>query len=232
MKYVIGLVFVLTYQFNINGQDTNSFSGRLPSEASIAIGSLNMDKFRTYDLDYNEIGGSPYLEAEFLKGHAVMIDKKMTEEFPIQYDIYRQEFFYLNDDGRELVIDHQFVRELLMEGIEEAYHFKRINPQKPLKFYDILYESEIITIYRDVDISLKEGQNNGIVITQPKFSRVDKYFALQKGEAPKNIKMKKKNLYKYFSRDDQIIMDRIIKANNLSLKENKDVKKLFLYLEG
>jgi len=203
-------------------------NGTLPSEANVMIGDLNMNSFRSYNLNYNDIKGSPFVEAEKLKGYVVLIDKSRSTELTLQYDIYQNEFFYTNDNGEELVVDQKLIREIYMTGVGEKYHFKRMNPKSPLIFYDILYEAETLSIFCELDLNFYEAKDQGITKTDARFSRVDKYYVLQKGENPKRIKLKRKDVYKYFSKVDQIALDKIVDDQQLSLKKRQDVKRLFL----
>lgn len=215
------ILVILTFQFTIYGQTD------LTIVPTIAIGSLDIERIKTYDLDYDEIKGSPYLEKNMLTGHVVMIDHKTTNELSLNYDIYSDEFFYENNKNEELVFDLKLVRAITMKGKDEDYLFKRANPRTPHKFYEILYESETLDIYNDVQINFKDGRDNGVIKTDPKFSRDDNYYAVVKGEKPKSIKLKKKNIYKLFDNDEQITMDRILSEHKIKLKKTKDYKRLF-----
>jgi len=222
------LVFALfAIQLTVYTQAT-AVNNTMPAEANVMIGDLNMHKYRSYNLNYDEIKGSPFIEKEKLKGHVILIDKSRSKELTLQYDIYMNEFFYTNLKGEELIIDQKRIREIYLTGEKENYHFKRINPKSPLTFYDILYDSESLSLFCEFDLNFYESKDQGITKTDARFSRMDKYYALQKGKKPKRIKLKKKDIYKYFSRTHQITMEKIIGDKNLSLKNRQDVKRLFL----
>lgn len=223
-QYLLILTF-LTCAAPASTQGTGS--NNVPAEATIPIGDLNMNKFRSYELDYNDILGIPYLEKEMLTGYIVAIDKQKTHDISLQYDIYRQEFFYVDDQGHELVLNQNFIREIVMTGKHMSYHFKRINPRHPLRFYDILYESDQFIIYGDLDIQFTEGKDHGISKLEPKFSRSDTYYVLQKGKPTKRIKLKKKELFKFFTREDQLAMEKVASDNDLSFKKPEDLKLIF-----
>lgn len=234
MKYLILLVTILLSQFNLRSQGSvgNNNNTNNPLHASIALGTLNTDNFRTYNLEYNDVKGSPYLEKEFLSGYVILIDKSKTKEIKLQFDIYSNELFYMNEDDQELIIDQKTIREIVMKGKEESYHFKRINHKGSLVFYDILFESKSLQVYADLNINFYEGKDQGITKTDPRFSRSDKYYVLEKGNEPKRVKLKTRDLYKYFSQEDQKEMNKIIKEQKLKLKNSRDFKKLFLGLKN
>lgn len=227
MKKIFVLLLVLAIQLKISGQSAAPNNESSAMEASIALGTLGIDNFRTTELNYNDIKGSPYLEKEVLSGYVMLIDNKKTEEIPLQYDIYRNEFFYTNKAGKELIIDLKLVREIYMMSGEENYLFKRVNPKKPHKFYEVIYETDGLDIYNEMGVNFFEGKEQGITKIDPRFSRDDTYYALKKGEDPKKIKLKKKDLFKLFSKEEQKQMDKIVKDQKIKLKKSKDFKQLF-----
>lgn len=231
-KYLVLAFIFLVFQIGLFGQTTANNNGSNPIEASIALGTLSVDNFKTYDLEYDDIKGSPYVEKKYLKGHVVLIDNKKTQEVSLQYDIYTNEFFFINAEKKESVIDLKLVREIVMKGEDEDYLFKRVNPRRPHQFYEILYEDESMDIYNEMEINFFEGKEQGITRIDPRFSRDDNYFVLTNGNDPKSVKLKKKNIYKLFSKEDQKLMDKIAKDNKIKLKKSKDFKKLFAAMKN
>lgn len=233
MKYFIFLIVGVVIQLDIMAQSAGILAaGNSPMEASIALGSLNVNEFRVYNLEYNDIQGSPYLEPDFLTGYVVLIDKNKTNEITLQYDLYSNEFFYVNEDAKELIIDQKVIREIFMKGKEENYLFKRVNPKSPLIFYDILYDSELLQIFSSLEILFYEGKDQGITKIEPRFSRSDKYYVLERGDKPRRIKLKKKDVFRFFDRGQQQELERIAKDKKLKLKSSKDFKALFQALKS
>lgn len=227
MKYLILGITFLVFQIPLFGQTTATNTGSGPIEASIALGTLSVDNYKTYDLEYDDIKGNPYVEKGYLTGYVVLIDNKKTQEVKLQYDIYTNEFFFIDTKQKELIIDLKLVREIFMQGKEEDYLFKRVNPRRPHQFYEILYEDESLDIYNEMEINFFEGKEQGITRIDPRFSRDDNYYVLTNGKDPKSVKLKKKNIYKLFSKEEQKRMDKITKDNKIKLKKRKDFKKLF-----
>jgi len=229
MKKVILIIIILSTYLGLAGQKAiiDSNDGNSALGASIAINTLSSNNFRASDLKYKDVKGIPYLEKEKLIGYVVMMDDQKTEEVPLQYDIYSNEFFYIDKSGNELIIDLKLVKEIVMRGKEESYLFKRINPQKPHKFYEVLYESDDLDIYNEMGINFFEGKEQGIAKIDPRFSRDDSYYTYKKGTDPKKLKLKKKNVYKLFSKEEQQQIDTIIKDQKIKLKKSKDFKRLF-----
>jgi len=229
MKDLIFLFLILLIQLNLNGQEgvVKKSEGSSAIENNLILGGLRVDNFKANDLEYSDIKGSPYVEKDVLTGRLQMIDEKLTEQVPLQYDIYSDEFFYVNEKKEELLLELKLVREIRMQGKEETYLFKRINPHEPLKFYEVLYEDDALDIYNDMDINFYEGKEQGITNTPPRFSRDDQYYVLLKGKDPKKLKLKKKEVFKLFSKDDQKKMTDLSKELKIKLKKSKDFKKLF-----
>jgi len=233
MKNLILVLFISFSHLTINGQVViKKNGGESRTENSLIMEGLRVDNFKANDLEYGDIKGSPYLEKESLRGYLIMIDEKKTETVTLQYDIYSNEFFHINNKGEEIVIDIKLIRELIMQGKEEAYVFKRINPRKPLKFYEVLYESDGLDIFNDLQVNFYEGKDQGIAKIDPRFSRDNNYYVQLKGKDVKKIKLKKKDVYKLFSKEEQKRMDALSKELNLKLKKSKDFKKLFDAMKG
>lgn len=229
MKSLISLLIILLIQLNVNAQEAvvKNNGGSSAMENGLILGGLRVDNFKANDLEYSDIKGSPYVEKDAMLGRLQMIDEKLTELVPLQYDIYSDEFFYVNEKKEELLLELKLVKEITMQGKEETYLFKRINPHDPHKFYEVLYEGDALDIYNDMDINFYEGKEQGITNTPPRFSRDDQYYVLQKGKEPKKLKLKKKDVLKLFSKDDQKKMTDLSKELKIKLKKSKDFKKLF-----
>lgn len=230
MKKLILLLVLLTVQIGSYGQTPSINNTTL--ESTQMLGTFDLDKFVTYEVDYSDIKGSPYLEKNTLTGHAVLIDNRTTEELPLQYDLYTDEFFIAEEKGKEVIFDLKLVRSVYLKGEEEEYIFKRVNPRTPHKFYEILFEGDSFSIYNHMKMIFYDATDNGITKTDAKFSRSDNYYVLIKGKDAKKIKLKKKNVYKLFSNEDQRIMDQLIKEQNIKLKKSKDFKKLFAAMKS
>ena len=219
------LLLILLFQIDITGQA--AVSEKSAMDASIAINTLAMNNFKTTSLKYKDVKGTPYLEKNGLQGHVVMIDEQKTGTVALQYDIYSNEFFHINDKGEEVVLELKLIKEIFMQGKEESYVFKRVNPLKPLKFYEVLYESQELDIYNDLQINFYEGKEQGITKIEPRFSKDNHYYAHLKGKEPKKIKLKKKDVYKFFSKEEKKQMDDLVKKNKIKLKKSKEFKQLF-----
>ena len=223
------LLFVNVICISLDAQVVISESSQSGStlERAISISSLNFDNYRTTALEYDDIKGSPYLEEEYLTGHVVLMGHKATEDITLQFDIYSHEFFYVNDKEEELVLDLKSIREIHMTGKEESYTFKRVNPRKPTRFYEVLYEGDGIHIYNNIDMNFYEGKEQGITRIEPRFSRRDNYYVFKKGQEPVKVKLKKKDILKLFSKEKKKEMEDYAKTNNIKFKKAKDFKKVF-----
>lgn len=217
MKIIFLLLIITGIYLDLNAQ----------GQAEVTIGDQSIERVITSELDYSSIDGSPYLEKDILSGKIIFADKTSTDQLDLQYDIHSNEFFYVDEKGRELVFSLSFVREIIMDGKEESYLFKRVNPRKPHKFYEVLYESKDFDIYNHSKITFHRSSDNGIVKTEAKFARKDHYFLLRKGEKAEKFKLKKKELFKQFSSESKKQADQLLKQNKIKLKKSKDFKKLF-----
>lgn len=220
------LIMVLTIETGLS-QAIGTAAERSALDSSIAIGSLAVDRYSTVDLEYNDVKGSPYVEKDLLAGHIVLLDGGKTPQVPLQYDLYAGIFFYTDPNEDRLTIDLKVCREIILQGKKETYHFKRVDPNTADTFYDVLYEDDKQFIYNRIRTILREGSDNGIVKTDPSFNRDDNFYVLMKGGKPKSIKLKKKDVFKLFSKEDQARMEDYAKQNKLKLKKAAEFKEMF-----
>lgn len=202
------------------------------TESTIAIGDASVERFKTYQIDYGDVNGNPFIEKDILKGYITFTNDNKSDQLDLQYDIYSKEFFQINEDGKEVVFGLMTVKEINMTGKQENYLFKRINPRKPTKFYEVLYESDEFDIYNDIKVNFREATDIGISKTEAKFHRKNNYFLMKKGEVPIKFKLKKKDLYKHFSAETKKQADRFLKEHKIKLKKSKDFKQLFKLLQN
>ena len=202
------------------------------TQAEITIGDQKIEKYKSTELDYDNIDGTPYLEKEFLNGFIIFTSNSTSDTMELQYDVFSKEFFIIDTSDKEAVIHLKFVKEIHMDGKEESYLFKRINPSRPHKFYEVIYESDDFDIYNDMKATYHHSTDNGIVQTREKFTKKDNYYLLRKGEKAKKIKLKKKDIYKQLSSEKKSQADQLLKEHKLKLKKSRDFKRLFELLNN
>lgn len=227
MKHVLVLIASFLMSTIAHSQADGTTIDHSPLASAIALGSLSIDKYSTVQLQYDDIKGSPYLEKDLLSGYIVLLDGGKTPQVPLQFDLYGGIFFYTDPNGDKLTINLKVCREIILQGKQETYQFKRTDPNTADTFYDVLYEDDQLFIYNRIETILREGSDNGIVKTEPSFNRDNNYYVLIKGGKPKSIKLKKKDVFKLFSKSDQAQMEAFVKQNKLKLKKEAEFKEMF-----
>jgi len=188
-------------------------------EASIALNTMNTNSFRTEPLEYKDIKGSPYLMDKASIGYLILVKGDWTEEALLQYDIYREEFFHVNDNEEQQILKQSVIDEIIINDSEESYRFKRVNPDLPMRFYDIIYESPSLVIYNDPEINLYEGKEQGVNKIDPRFSRQNNLYAIKEGGSPKKIKIKEKEILNLMSGAQKQGLQKYLKSNKIKLKK-------------
>lgn len=222
------LLLIVACQYLASQQPVKSANeSNTALEASIAVSTLSTNNYRSKALTYDNVKGSPYLNKEPLRGSLTLLDGGNTEEAKLQYNIYTNEFLFIEEDGTEQLLEMKRCVELNMKTKEENFIFKRADPTQPHKFFDIIYEGEDLKIYNDIEVKFFEGKDQGITKIEPRFSKYDNLYFKKKGENPQKIKVKKKDILKLFEKDKAKQLEQTAKKNKIKLKKVNDFKKLF-----
>ena len=228
MKTISFLILVICCQYLYSQQPAKSVDeSNTALEASIAVSTLSTNNYRSKALTYENVKGSPYLDKQSLIGSLSLLDGSKTEEAPLQYNIYTNEFLFIQEDGTEQLLEMKKCVALYMKTKKENFVFKRADPTQPHKFFDIIYEADDLKIYNDMEVKFFEGKDQGITKIEPRFSKYDNLFFKKKGENPQKIKVKKKDILKLFEKDEAKQLEQTAKKNKIKLKKVNDFKKLF-----
>ena len=194
-------------------------------------GSLGLHNYdRPSKLNYNEIDGSPYLLKDYVLGKAMRTDGVYIDSLSMKYDLATFHFIAL-DDNNEIAINGIYYKQFVLEIDGEEVLFKRVDPKTPERFYEIIYEGEELTIYKVTVVKMEKGKYSGISKSNDRFFKKTKYM-VRVGRNTEKVKLKKKNLWKYFDVDQQRILEEYIKENNIKLKKDKDFRSLFKILHN
>lgn len=182
-------------------------------------------------LSYDEIDGSPYFNDEFVRGQAYLNSGTYHDSLLLRYDLATHTFNAMLEDETQMAIDSRYVREFRLFTEDEEILFKRVDPKKPQVFYEILYQEKGLTVYKSEEVSMVKGEDLGVTKTNDRFFSKVKYY-VKKGKEIERVKLKKKNLLKYFNADQQAILNDHIKKNKIKLKKDRDFRSLFKILSS
>ena len=175
---------------------------------------------------YENAKGSPFLFEEYINGTIITNNDILLENVPIKIDLYRQEIIIKNDVGTELYLNGPYYKKIILPTEDRELTFSRQNPNKPDLFYEVLFENDYLSFYKEDYVTYREARNNGMSKTPSKFTNRVNYYIKQNGEISK-VKLKKKQIIKMFSQKLANNMKEYISANNLKMKNEEDFVKLF-----
>jgi len=201
------------------------------SSYDIATNSiLGMHNFGLAEpMDYDEIDGSPYFYDDFVYSSGLRTSGELMDSLLLKYDLATFSFIAKIEDGEDIYVDTKQFREFILNVDGEEILFKRVDPKNPDRFYEIIYQDKEMTIYKSEEISMVKGEELGISKTNDRFFSKEKYL-VKKGKEIERVKLKKKNLWKYFDENQQEILDIHIRENEIKLKKASDLRKLLSIL--
>ncbi len=183
-------------------------------------------KYRAISETYDEVDGSPYCFEDFNLATLVNVDGSQILNVPIKIDQYVEEIIAQDDKKEELVLDTRFYKEIFFEKEKENYSFKKVNPKHPDKFYQVIYESDNIVLFKNQEINLRKGENNGIAQTNSIFKKQIKYYIVKDHKLTK-VNVRKKSLFSHFPIKEATAIRNFKKRKNDILSKEKDNLKLF-----
>lgn len=184
-------------------------------------------KYSAASATYKTIKGSPYLTKSTVTGTLVMNDGTSIEDVPLKYDTFADEVVATNPDGEDIVLDTRFYKEMVLEIEGEDVYFAKVNPDKPEKFYELLYDDSGLTFYKDITTKLKEGENKGVAKIKARFRSYTNYYLKQGDDQIAKVNLKKKDILSQFPQLDAIAMEEYCKKKGIKLKKEKDFIAMF-----
>lgn len=202
-----------------------NYGGNFLSYADAAL----FDKaIKTTDEDaYNNIDGSPFLSDEFIKGRLWTTDGVVIVDVPLKLNFYSNEIIALGLSGQPFALDERNYLKITLPYEGRELVFKRINNSRPNVFYEVLYESEELTFFKERYVTIKESKNYGLSASPQKFSPRARYFIIQNGGHADKTKLKKKNLLALFPPSLAKKMEDYAEENHLILGKESDWVKVF-----
>lgn len=231
MRIKLFAFFSILSTLQLFGQRPASSTTVDGSSYDIATNSvLGMHNFGLGEaMDYDDIDGSPYFHDDFVYSSGLRTSGELMDSLLLKYDIAMFSFIAKVEGGENIFVDTKQFREFRLNIDGEEILFKRVDPKTPDRFYEIIYQDKSMTIYKSEEISMVKGQDLGITKSNDRFFSKEKYY-VKKGKNIERVKLKKKDLLKYFDKSQQEILDSHLKENKRKLKNVSDFRKLFSIL--
>ena len=182
-------------------------------------------------ISYDDMDGSPYYHDDFALSSGMKANGKILDSIQLKYDLVAHSFLAKLEDGKVITVDDKQFREFRMNIDGEEILFKRVDPKFPNRFYEIIYSGKDMTIYKSEVFSVVKAENKGFTKSKNRFIS-KKIFLVKKGRQIERVKLKKKDLWKYFDKEKREILDAHLKKNKMKLKKVRDYRKLFEVLQG
>lgn len=214
---------------------SNSFVGsqaQLYSSLQLP-GNTKVNSYFASTQEYSSIKGSPYWHKDNdVKATLVLNNESMISDIGIKYDVYANQIIAIEEDETQSVLDSRFFKTMIIEEDESFYTFKKVNPENPDKFYQVLFESDEITFFKEVQTRYSASTTHlpGQSVDNRKFLSSDKYFVVQENEVEK-VNLKKKDIFSHFPEVEKLSMQEYIKTNKIKLKKEKDFVEVLAALQ-
>ena len=185
------------------------------------LGSLAKNSYAAAKIQYKQIEGSPFLNDEPIEG-TLVLNNDTEVQVPLQIDIYSQEVIATNLNGEEIALDGRFYKEVRMPYEGQELVFKKVDDDKPTKFFQVLYEDGDMVFFKQKYATLRQASNSGIARTEAKFSQRTKYFIKYGDNQVAKVKLKKKEIFSHIPESELYAMQDYARKKGIKLKSEID----------
>jgi len=233
MRIALQIISLLISGQFLIGQTPASTSTRDGSSYDIATNStLGLHNYdRSKPVSYDDIDGSPFYYDDYVHSTGITANGEVLDSLNLKYDLATYNFLLKSNDGDEEIIDTRKFREFHMNIEGEEILFKRVDPRYPDIFYEIIFQNKDMTIYKSEEVSMVKGEDLGISKTNDRFFTKETYL-VKKGDQIEWVKLKKKSLWKYLSKEQTELLDHHLKTTKTKLRKTSDYRKLFKLLSN
>lgn len=170
----------------------------------------------------NQIEGNRFLLENWKNKGELYSQGKVLRLDNINYDIYSNQFSQSKQGDSLFIFDNKLIDSAKING-------RSMKPDDNQKFNEVLVEGKEVNLYKTFRAEIIEGMFNPTDgTTQPsRFKIVDDYLITYHGKT-EPFKFNKKQVLEVIS-EHKSETEKYIKANNLSLKKEEDVIKIFKY---
>jgi len=212
---VVSLLSVMTNQV-IYAQEVDS--------NQLIGGMNNLWQYHTFKTATEDVKGNPFLFEEWNTKGVVYSDGKIFNVDKLNYNIYKEEIGALKEKESVFVYDSQYIDSVKIDNI-------RLHKLDG-KFYEVLQTGSKASLFKKYDTRIVDGMVNNMDGTKQKDRLVimDDYYVRTQGKL-EIFKPSKGSLEDIFGSEAQE-MKKIIKAEKLSYKKEKDLINIFEFYNG
>ena len=212
---VVSLLSVMTNQV-IYAQEVDS--------NQLIGGMNNLWQYHTFKTATEDVKGNPFLFEEWNTKGVVYSDGKIYNVDKLNYNIYKEEIGALKEKESVFVYDSQYIDSVKINNV-------RLHKLDG-KFYEALQTGSKASLFKKYDTRIVDGMVNNMDGTKQKDRLVimDDYYVRTQGKL-EIFKPSKGSLEDIFGSEAQE-MKKIIKAEKLSYKKEKDLINIFEFYNG
>lgn len=233
---MVKIIFYLSFLFSSlsllsqGGGDQANFGGGSAWSSQSLGNRLFVDgldgKFSSDKL-YSDTKGNPYLTEEAVSGTLVLNKSNKITKVPILYNLYTKEIIVTDKEGNEHFLNKDFCQEFILPLDGKDIHFKKVHPKFSNQFYEVLFQNGVTTFFKERYVTRKNAVKNGVNDTPAKFNRRVRYFMIYGTGELKEVKLKKKEMFSGFSKQEISRIEKFIKTNKVKLRNESDYVDLF-----
>lgn len=193
---------------------------------------LNVKEKDPYEIDWNNVKGSPYLDEKYQIAQFFVGDKSYGN-IMMRFNTYSNEIELFPEDGKEIgalmkIDDSRVVFENKTlqlfdykdeEGSEKKGYFLVLNDEKNVQ---LLLRKKCVFSPNEKALTANQADRAA------KFTQYDYYYIVKDGE-PIQVDPKKKDILKLFPESEKAISN-FIKSKKLNLKKEADFAKLIDFI--
>jgi len=220
--------FIATAAFSQSNY-TQSQSGFTLGEATLDyINFENTDELNR-KISFGDIGGSPFLNNEFISGEVYTTSKIQYDNVKLRYNIYTDQIEF-ESDGKVLAIAQPETTEKIVFGGYTIQYIPYSYSKKISKGYLILLEEGKASLYARPKVTFEEAEEAGAYkkAEPPKFVRISDTYFIKVGTGEATAITKKKDLEEVFPNNKDKIKT-FIKKNKVKPNKEESLKELVNY---
>ena len=181
--------------------------------------------------EYKKIRGTPYWHKDICLAKVVQNDDVIIKNVSLRLDQYIGEVIAQAAGQNLLLLETRMYKELFVADGDNLDYFRKVHPNNPHKFYQILFENNKAIVFKDIVVKMTKTESTNAVmgVNKPEFHRKKLYFILLDGQI-REIQFKKKKFFQSFTKKEGKLMATFAKKNKLKLKDEMDFVLLLNHL--
>ena len=216
-------------QYNILAQDFERIDPLRHAKENIHfLNDANGKPFKS--LRNYEEEGSPYFSVDYIKSNIQLVNGRTYYGIPIKFNQLTGEVLFKTSAGEEMLVANPFQRiELQYEGKNYVFRsgFPAIDKQNDLSVYQVLDSGTAVLLkYTTVQYQDKQAYNSPNIIRT--YTKKENQYAWIPSQGLVRIP-KKEDEWAVFFGNQQTEMNSFIKQENIKLRKEDDIIKLFQY---